>query len=359
MTGKSTLVRETLSDAMVFDLLDFNDFDALLKNPRLIEESISQAPGTELVVIDEIQKAPHLLDEVHRLIESRGVRFLLTGSSARKLRRGGVNLLGGRAHTIRFHPFIYREIVGSFDLQNVLTYGTLPFVHFAEAPRRALRRYVEEYLQQEILAEGLTRNLPAFANLLTSAAVSNANIVNFEKLSSDIQVPRKTVRGYYEVLVDTLLVNELPAWRKSVRRKAVAKSKFYFFDTGVVNFLQRRGRVMERTPEYGFAFESWLFHELRAWVDYNDLEETLHFWQSQSGFEVDFLISDHTAVEVKAKRAVGKNDLRSLRALMDEQRYKHYLCVCQESRPRKWDGIEILPYQVFLENLWHGEYTDG
>ena len=359
MTGKSTLVRETLPDAMVFDLSHFNDYDRRLKNPRLIEESLDQTPGTELVVIDEIQKAPHLLDEVHRLIESRGVRFLLTGSSARKLRRGGVSLLGGRARNIRFHPFVYREIVDTFNLQRVLTHGTLPFVHCSEDPRRALSQFVESYLQQEILAEGLTRNRPAFMSVLTTAAIANANVVNFEKLSSDIQVPRKSVRGYYDVLIDTLLVHELPAWRESVRRKAVAKSKYYFFDTGVATFLQRRDRIAERTPEFGLAFESWIFHELRAWIDYNDLEESLHYWRSQSGFEVDFLIGDHTAIEVKATRTASNTHLRSLKALMDEKKFKRYLCVCQESRARRRDGIEILPFQVFLENLWQGEYAEG
>lgn len=356
MTGKSTLIRETLSDALTFDLLRYDDFVNLNNDPARIEEALRYSPDTNLVVIDEIQKAPHLLDEVHRLIESHHVHFLLTGSSARKLRRGGVNLLGGRAQTIQFHPFLMRELGAHFDLQRTLTYGSLPAVYLSDAPRRLLRSYVQEYLQMEVLAEGLTRNLPSFSNFVQAAATANASIVNFVKFASDIQTPRTTVLGYFDVLIDTLLVYELPAWRKSIRRKAVASSKYYFFDIGVANFLQGRNRVSPRTSEYGFAFETWILHELRAWIDYNERDVELSFWNSQSGFEVDFLIADHTAIEVKAKRTVGDNDLRSLRALRDEKKCRNFVCVCMESRPRIRDHIEILPYSTFLENLWDGRF---
>ena len=357
MTGKSTLVRETLQDALIFDLLHFDDFTNLSGNPSLIEESLQYKPETNLIVIDEIQKAPHLLDEVHRLIESRGVRFLLTGSSARKLRRGGVNLLGGRAQTIHFHPFLKQELGTRFDLNRALTYGTLPAVYLSNAPRRLLRSYIEEYLRMEVLAEGLTRNLPSFSNFLRTAALANASIVNFQKIASDIQTPRTTVYGYFDVLIDTLLLYELPAWRKSIRRKAIASSKYYFFDIGVATYLQGRRRVSPRTTEFGFSFETWILHELRSWVDYNESDETLSYWSSQSGFEVDFLIGDHTAIEVKAKRTVGEHDLRSLKALRDEQKCRNFVCVCFEPRPRVRDDIEILPYDVFLRNLWDGRYV--
>lgn len=357
MTGKSTLIREVLTDALTFDLLNFDDFANLSAQPSLIEEALQGRPDTNLIVIDEIQKAPHLLDEVHRLIESRQVRFLLTGSSARKLRRGGVNLLGGRAQTIHFHPFLMRELGSKFDLQRVLTHGALPAVYLAESPRRSLRAYIEEYLRMEVLEEGLTRNLPAFSEFLRTAALVNASIVNLVKLASDLQIPRTTIRGYYDVLVDTLVAYELPAWRKSVRRRAVATSKYYFFDIGIANYLQGREHISPRTPEYGFAFETWLLHELRSWIDYSELDERLSFWNTHSGFEVDFLIGDHAAIEAKAKRRVGDNDLRSLRALRDEQKCKRYVCVCMESRPRIRDGIEILPYKQFLDELWGGQFN--
>ena len=356
MTGKSTLIKETLPDALVFDLLNFDDFTNLGSNPRLIEEALDLKPSAKLVVLDEIQKVPHLLDEVHRLIETRQVRFLLTGSSTRKLRRGGVNLLGGRARTINFHPLLMRELGERFHLQRILNYGTLPAVCLADNPRLRLRSYVEEYLQMEVLAEGLTRNLPVFGHFLRTAALANASIVNFVNLASDLQTPRTTVLGYFDVLRDTLLVHELPAWRKSTRRRAVARSKYYFFDIGVANFLQGRTHIPPLSSEYGFAFETWILNEIRGWLDYEDREESLSFWHSSSGFEVDFLLGDHTAIEVKAKRSVSDRDLRSLKALMDEDILQNFVCVCLESRPRLRDGIEILPYEYFLNSLWEGRY---
>ena len=353
MTGKSTLIRETLPDAMVFDLLDSRDFLALTENPTRLEETITT--DTEIVVIDEIQKAPQLLDEVHRLIESRGVRFLLTGSSARKLRRRGVNLLGGRASTIHFHPLLYREIGSDFSLQRALTHGTLPAVYFSNEPQRALGNYVGSYLQEEIAAEGAARDLPAFTRFLDVAADCNATIVNFTNLSSDAQVARTTVHEYFEILKDTLLVHELPAWKGSSVRKPVSKSKYYFFDIGVAAAIQARTALTGNTSN-GFAFETWLLHELRSWLDYRERDDILRYWQSRSGYEVDFLIGEHTAIEVKAKTNVGQRDLRSLRALMSEATFRNYLCVCLERRPRHVDGIDVLPYGTFLENLWDGVY---
>ncbi len=309
------------------------------------------------MVIDEIQKAPQLLDDVHRLIEKTGIRFLLTGSSARKLRRGGVNLIGGRAGTINFHSLILREIGSEFSLQRALNHGTLPTVYLSDEPRRALRNYIGTHLQEAIAAEAITRNLPAFARFLDFAAHRNATIVKFSKLASDAQIPRTTIHGYFDILKDTLLIYELPAWRRSNIRKSVASSKYYFFDVEVATAIQERSSIRGR-PENGFAFETRLLHELRSWIDYRDRDDVLSYWMARSGIEVDFLIGEHTAVEVKAKTRVGQRDLRSLKALMIENIFRNYLCVCLESRPRHSGGIEILPYRMFLENLWDGAYTD-
>lgn len=352
-TGKSTLIRESLPDAVVFDLLDSADFLAVTQNPSEIESAL--LPDTKIVVIDEIQKAPQLLDEVHRLIEARDVRFLLTGSSARKLRRGGVNLLGGRAGTMHFHPLLMRELGDDFSLSRALRHGTLPSVYLSEEPRGMLRGYVGTYLTEEIAAEGLSRNLPSFARFLDLAAHCNATIVNHSNLASDAQVPRTTVHGYFDILRDTLIAHELPAWRRSGKRKTVVSSKWYFFDMGVVSALQSQS-VHSLSRRDGFAFETWLHHELRSWIDYRDRDERLAYWKSRSGFEVDFLIGDHTAVEVKAKPHVGNRDLRSLKALQEEETFRNYLCVCMERRPRRQDGVEILPYGMFLDNLWAGIY---
>lgn len=351
------LIRATMPNALMFDLLRYDDFANLSENPMRIEQQLDFNSSKEVVVIDEIQKLPHLLDEVHRLIETRRTRFLLTGSSVRKLRRGGVNLLGGRAKTVHFHPLLLRELGSRFDLQRALSIGTLPTVYLSEEPRSGIRAYVNEYLQAEVLMEGLTRNLPSFSNFLRVAAMSNASIVNFTKVASEVQLPRTTVRGYFDVLLDTLLMYELPAWRGSSRRSAVASSKFYFFDIGVATYLQGRNRYSPRTPEFGLAFETWLLHEIRSWADYNELDEPISFWQSRSGFEVDFLLGEHTAIEAKAKTRVGRNDLRSLRALMDERKATHYVCVSLENQPRRVEGIEVLPYRLFLDHLWEGRFS--
>ena len=297
-TGKSTLIRETLRDAEVFNLLG-SDFRAVSRNPSIIDDAADA--GAEIIVIDEIQKMPELLDKVHHLIETRNIRFLLTGSSARKIRRSGRNLLGGRAGMIRLHPLLYRELGEDFRLQRALQHGTMPSIYGSDSPRRDLERYVMMYLREEIAAEGLARNLAAFSRLLDVAAECNATTVNFNKLSRDLGIHRSTVVEHFEILRDTLLIHELPAWRASKFRKATARSKYYFFDTGIVPTVLGRHGLNRGTTEYGFAFETWIMHELRGWLDYTS-DQTLHHWRSQTGFEVDFLIGDHTAIEVKAKR---------------------------------------------------------
>lgn len=352
-TGKTSLIRHTLSGAKVYDLLDTSIFLAMNQNPgRLAQELTS---GDRLVVIDEIQRLPILLNEVHRLIEERAIRFLLTGSSARKLRRGGVNLLGGRARTKYLHPLTSRELGKHFDLLRVVQRGLIPSIYFSDDPRADLQVYAGSYLQQEIVAEGAARNVPAFSRFLRVAALCNGTMVNFTNVASDAQVPRTTVYEYFEILKDTLVLHELPAWRKTEKRKPLVSSKFYFFDIGVAAALQGR-EFRPGTPEFGEAFETWLFHELRSYSDYIS-SEPLGYWRSTSGFKVDFIVGDHTAIEVKAKENVSSQDLRSLRALAEEKKLKRYLCVSLEPRPRSLDGITILPYKEFLNRLWRGAYS--
>ncbi|MCF8061930.1 MAG: AAA family ATPase [Deltaproteobacteria bacterium] len=352
-TGKTFLIRHTLEDARVYDLLDTSVYLALSRQPGRIAQELTSRD--RVVVIDGIQRLPDLLNEVHRLIEERGVRFLLTGSSARKLRRGGVNLLGGRARTQHLHPLTCRELGDRFDLNRALEHGLIPSVYFSDEPAADLKAYTGTYLQQEIVAEGAARNIQAFSRFLGVAGLCNARIVNFTKVSSDAQVPRTTVYEYFEVLKDTLILHELPAWRKSKRRKPLASSKYYFFDVGVAGALQGRS-FRPRTPEFGEAFETYLMHELTCYRGYRS-GEPLAFWRSTSGFEVDFLIGDHTAVEVKAKENVSAADLKGLKALAEEKREKRLLVVSLEPRARTVDGIRILPFRKFLEALWEGEYT--
>jgi predicted AAA+ superfamily ATPase len=337
----------------VYDLLDASVYLALSQQPgRMAQELTSQ---DRVVVIDEIQRLPGLLNEVHRLIEERGAHFLLTGSSARKLRSGGVNLLGGRARTKYLHPFTYQELGRHFDLDRALARGLLPPIYFSDDPRADLEAYAGTYLQQEVVAEGATRNVPAFSRFLRVAALSNGAIVNFSNIANDAQVPRTTVYEYFEILKDTLVLHELPAWRKSKKRKPLASSKYYFFDVGVAAALQ--GREFRRgTPEYGEAVETYLMHELLSYRDYRS-GEPLSYWRSTSGFEVDFILGDHTGVEVKAKANVSPADLRSLRAIGEEGVFKRLLCVSLEPRPRRVGELAILPLEHFLEALWAGQYS--
>ncbi len=352
-TGKTFLARRMLKNARFYDLLDSSTYLALSQNPGRIAEEVSSLD--RIVVIDEIQRIPGLLNEVHRLIEERGIRFLLTGSSARKLRRGGVNLLGGRARTRHLHPLTYRELKGGFDLNRVTESGLLPSIYFSDNPGADLKAYAGTYLQQEIVAEGAARNIPAFSRFLGVAAFCNATIVNFTNVANDAQVARTTVYEYFDILKDTLLLHELPAWRQSKKRKPIASSKYYFFDVGILATLQGR-EFRPRTPEFGEAFETYLMHELICYRDYVT-EEPLSYWRSTSGFEVDFIIGGHTAIEVKAKQNLSPVDLKSLNALSEEKKLKRYLCVSMEPRRRRIGDVIVLPYKEFLEELWGGAYA--
>ncbi|MBI1953825.1 MAG: ATP-binding protein [Candidatus Omnitrophica bacterium] len=351
-TGKSSLVSHALKGARVYDLLDNSVYLALSRDLGRIGQELK--PQDRLVVIDEVQRLPQLLHEVHRLIETQGIHFLLTGSSARKLRRGGVDLLGGRARTKFLHPLTWRELGNRFELARVAERGLLPSIYFSDDPKADLKAYAGAYLKEEIVAEGATRNVPAFSRFLRVAALCNGTIVNFTNVANDAQVARTTVYEYFEILKDTLILQELPAWRKSKKRKPLCSSKYYFFDVGVAAALQGR-EFRLGTPEFGEAFETYLMHELASYRDYQ-VEEPLSFWRSASGFEVDFVIGDHTAVEVKAKRNVSANDVKSLRALAEEKKLKRHLCVSLETRPRKMGEVTILPFQEFLEALWGGAY---
>ncbi len=352
-TGKTFLIHRLFSGIQLYDLLDTSIYLALSRNPGLLEEQLS--PENKVVVIDEVQRLPELLNEVHRLIEKRRIRFLLTGSSARKLRRGGVNLLGGRARTRYLHPLTYRELGARFDLGKAIARGLLPSVYFSDDPQADLDAYTGTYLQQEIVAEGATRNVPAFSRFLHVAALCNATVVNYTNVSNDAQVPRTTVYEYFEILKDTLLLHEVPAWRHSHKRKPLTSSKYYFFDVGVASALQGR-LVKPGTPEFGLAFETWILHELLSYRDYLS-GEPVNYWRSNSGFEVDFILGDHTAIEIKAKKTVTIQDLKSLNALAEEKNLKRFLCVSLEDRARQVGVVRILPYRLFLDALWDREFT--
>ncbi len=352
-TGKTFLIRQTLATARAYDLLDSSVYLSLSRDPTRLAQEVTAED--RVVVIDEIQRLPELLNEVHRLIEGRGLRFLLTGSSARTLRRGGVNLLGGRARTRYLHPLTASELGPHFDLRRAIARGSLPSIYFSDDPQADLDAYAGSYLREEIVAEGATRNVPAFSRFLRVAALCNGTVVNFTNVANDAQVARTTVYEYFEILRDTLVLHELPAWRTSSNRKPIVSSKYYFFDVGVVAALQGR-RFSPGTPEFGEALETYVMHELVAYRDYVSGEPLRH-WRSTSGFEVDFILGDHTAVEVKAKPNVGPADVKSLRALGEEAVTKRHLCVSLEPRRRQLGSITVLPVTEFLAALWAGEYA--
>ena len=352
-TGKSTLIGQQFADCRTWNLLDQELFRRLSRNPGLIRESVAQGSGSDIVVIDEIQRMPELLNEVHLMIEEHGARFLLTGSSARALRRKGVNLLGGRAGRRSLHPLVRAELGKRFDLDRALEFGLLPSVWFSDEPEEGLRDYTGDYLREEVSNEAIVRNLPAFSRFLDVAALAHGAQINFASLGNDAQVSPSTARDYYRILQDTLLAHEIPAFTDTRRRKAVSTSKFYLFDTGVARHLQGRRGLAPGTPEYGDAFESFLFQEIRAFCDYHRLE-TPRYWRSRSKLEVDFVFAD-VAVEVKAARAVGGRHLKGLRALAEEKLLSRHILVSMDPYPRGVDGIMLLPWEEFLDRLWGGK----
>ena len=358
-TGKSTLIRETLPKGTpIYELLDHRLWMDLSADPtRMRQEIEAKNLRNALVVVDEIQKLPVLLDEIHLLMETRRLRFLLTGSSARKLRRSGVNLLGGRARSRYLHPFSWKELGSHFDLLKALNHGLLPSVYLSDDPGEDLRAYVGAYLKEEITAEGLTRNVPAFARFLEVAAACSGRMFNKTEVANDAKVARTTVIEYFEILKDTLIGYELPAWKRSQKRKAIETAKFYLFDVGVARVLQKLPPLVPRSPELGHALEHFVCHELRTYIDTRHPGWDLHYWRSTSQFEVDFILGDHTAIEVKATRSVSPRDLRGLEALSEENLMKRLVLVCQEPTPRKIGRILVLPWREFLDRLWSDAFV--
>ena len=313
-------------------------------------------------MIDEIQKVPALLDEVHGLVEDRKLCFALCGSSARKVRRGAANLLGGRALRFELLGLTAHELGSAFDLERILNHGYLPRIYESGRPAERLDAYVSDYLREEIAAEGLVRNLPSFSDFLDAASLSDGSIVNYTNIARDCGVSNNTSKGYFQILEDTLIGCWLPAYRKRVKRRLAVAPKFYFADVGVVNSLARRGQLRPGSELFGKAFENWVHHELRSYLAYSRPNSTLAYWRLQSGLEVDFVVDDvDLAVEAKASFRIHSGHLKGLKALAQElPRGMRRVVVCLDRRPwRTDDGIEILPAVEFAERLWSGGLTDN
>lgn len=354
-TGKSYLIEMQLkAKAIVLNLLRTELYLRLLSTPGELEAIIDAElvkHEASYIVIDEVQKIPALLDEVHRLIESRRFRFLLTGSSARKLKRGSANLLAGRAWVANLYPLSFSEIP-KFNLAHYLRYGGLPSVYASEFPEEELSAYVNTYLYEEIQAESLVRKLPQFSRFLEVAALTNGQLINFAKISSDCEAPASTIREYYTLLEDTLIGFTLPAWNKSKKRKAITTSKFYFFDCGVVHTLAGTKNIDRNSNLYGNSFEHWIALELRSYLGYRRKKEELCFWRSTHDHEVDFVIGDQVAVEVKSTQKINDYDLKGIRALQEENKIKKFIIVSQDKIETKKDNIHCMHWETFMKLLW-------
>lgn len=354
-TGKSYLIREQLKDsAIVFNLLNSKLFLQLSRNPHEIEALIEAQQGFHYIVIDEVQKIPELLDEVHRLIEERQWTFLLTGSSARKLKKTQTNLLAGRAWEARLHPLTTREIP-NFDLAHYLQVGGLPVIYSSEMPDEELHAYVHTYLQEEIQQEAQVRNLAAFTRFLFFVAMTNGDILNFAKVSSDVGVSASTIREYYQILEDSFLGFMLPAFTHAQKRKAYSTGKFYLFDLGVCNTLAGVTALPEQSDLYGRAFEHFILLEIRAYLSYQRLRLPLTYWQSFSGHEVDVIIGNKIAIEIKSTTDIKERHFKNLQLFAEEQAVEHYLLISRDETPQKRDGILALHWKEFLDKLWKGE----
>ncbi len=359
-TGKSTWIRQRLPQAPLYDLLDTGEALRLAADPQALYRELAQCPSGSWAVIDEVQKVPALLNEVHRLMEGKGLRFILSGSSARKLRRGGVNLLAGRAVTTNLFPLTSAELSADFDSDSALQYGTLPLALDVEAAQDYLRSYVETYLVHEIQAEALTRSIGAFARFLEVAARQSAQVTNATSIARDTGVNRRTVEGHFQILVDTLIGCWLPAWRLKSATRQLQRSKFFFFDCGVARALTGRLPYPPTAEELGPQIETLVLNELRAYLAYCKLNYIPHYWRSYDGAEADILIETaegFVAIEVKAAVRWEKRFNRGLRRVAHElgRGKTHCYGIYRGERSAIWDDVRVLPITEFLQRLWDGE----
>jgi len=359
-TGKSFWIRTHLPEAPLLDLLQTDTFAEYAARPSLLRErfGVTRAAGhRQPVVIDEIQKIPALLDEVHWLIENRRLTFLLTGSSARKLRRGHANLLAGRARRREMRPLCFPE-VNDIDMKAVAVSGLLPPHYLSKEPLEEIRAYVSDYLKEEIVAEALTANLPAFAEFLRVVALTNSELLNYTNVASETGVSAKSVRSYFEILEDTLLGFRLEPWTRSRKRRMILTDKFYLFDVGITNYLARRA-PQPGTPEFGKSFEHYILMELVAFRSYRAPDMEIRYWRTSTGREVDFIVNDKEfAIEVKSSPRVSDAKIRDLTALAEDGPVQRRLVICMERQRREvrdaYGAVTLMPWKEFLAELWDG-----
>ena len=356
--GKSTLLRSQFPRAARFDLLDTRLMLDLTRAPWTLADrvrALGRDQKEQPVIIDEFQKVPAILDEVQRLIEEEGLGFVLCGSSERKLKRGGANLLGGRAWRFGMHPLSWSEVPG-FDLLRALNRGLVPRHYDSPHYRRSLSGYVDDYLKEEVFAEGLTRNAPAFARFFDALGCCHGEMLNYSSIARDCGIDSKTVRQYFRILVDTMVgVLVEPFARRRSRAVITRAPKFYLFDVGVAGHLLGRRVGRASGPGFGRALEHFVLMELLAFRTYEERHLPIRYWRTKSGLECDFVVGSDggVAIEVKGASRLRPADLRGIRAYVDEHAPEQAVVVCNERDPRRTpDGIWILPWEQFLQQLW-------
>lgn len=352
-TGKSTLLLNLQNDALWFDLLKNDVYKRLVSNPEYLRETVI-AQQKKRVVIDEIQRIPALLNEIHWLIVNHGVQFFLSGSSPRKILRSGENLLGGRALRYELFPLVSSEIP-DFDLLRGLNHGMLPTHYTSKNPKHRIAAYIGSYLKDEIVAEAKLRRVDVFARFLEAAAFSNGEMLNYSNIASDCGVSQPTIKEYFQILEDTLIGRLVPSYQRKPKRRVIKAPKFYFFDIGITNHLLGRGKIEFGTELFGNAFESFIFQELTAHSHYSELEYVISYWRTASQLEVDFILGrNQVVIEVKGANRISNRHLSGLKAFMEEYKVDKAIVVCTEPLPRRVGHIDILPWEVFLEQLWGG-----
>jgi len=358
-TGKSTYLDARFCHSLVYNFLQTDLFLEFSKKPALLRERLLARDDDVLnrpVILDEVQKVPQILDEVHWLIENKGLRFILCGSSARKLKRGKANLLGGRAWRYEMFPLVTPEL-DNWNLLRVLNRGMIPDHYLKETYKRALRAYTQDYLKEEVFDEGLTRNIPAFSRFFDAMAYSHGELTNYSNIARDCGVDSKTVKEYYQILVDTLLGTMVEPFKRKQSRQVITRAaKFYLFDVGVAGAITKRHIEEERGELFGKAFEHFIFMEIAAYNSYNEVDYEINFWRTKSGLEIDFVLGGgEVAIEVKGASRIEKRDLLPMNAFVEEYSPRKTFVVCNEREERLHGRIRITPYRSFLRDLWEGK----
>ncbi len=354
-TGKSTLLKERFKGNIYYDLLDPELKKFFKRNPNALKEALSDKPSGTLVIIDEIQKVPELLDIVHYLMADKGLCFILSGSSARKLKKSGANTLGGRAIPETLYPLVWPEVT-DFQLDRAVQNGMIPRHYMVPDATKRLKGYVEVYLNEEIREEGEVRELDAFERFMEVAAISDGEMLNYSNIASDCGVSAKTVQSYFQILYDTLIGYQIPPYRKEVKRKVVQAPRFYYFDVGLANYLMGRHSLKRGTDDYGHAFEHLVMQEIIAYKGYNDKKEIVSYWRTYDKKEVDAIIGDaKVAIEIKSSERVKPKHKAGLRAFKKEHPDCRLILVSLEPLSRNVDDIELINVLDFLKMLWNGE----